>query len=101
MLRLETPLGTLNADALTTLLGQVEALKFQILRRLAPEPAATPAPPEAANVVDIAEASKRIGMSKSWTYRNASKLSFARRVGNRLRFDVRGIEKFLDARQAS
>jgi predicted DNA-binding transcriptional regulator AlpA len=52
-------------------------------------------------VVDIAEASKRIGMSKSWTYRNASKLPFARRVGNRLRFDVRGIEKFLDARQAS
>jgi len=93
-------LDGLDAAALTALLGQIERLKFQIRRRLDPVVAAPP-PAEPAKLVDIAEAAERIGMSKSWTYRNAAKLPFTRRVGSCLRFDTRGIDKFLAARQAS
>lgn len=96
-------LDGIDAAALTALLGEVEALKFRILSRLhpAPAPAAAAPPAEPAKLVDITEAADRLHMSKSWVYRNARTLPFTRRVGNRLRFDTRGIEKFLAARQAS
>jgi hypothetical protein len=97
------PLDSLDANELTGLLGQVEALRFRILSRLCP---ATPAPAAAqpvadARMLDIAETARRIGMSRSWLYRNASKLAFARRISNRWRFDTRGLEKYLRDRQAS
>jgi predicted DNA-binding transcriptional regulator AlpA len=101
MLNLETPLEKLDEAGLTTLLGQVEALKFRILRRLDPAPAAPPAEQPATKLVGIREASDRIGKSKSWLYRNARTLPFTRRIGGSLRFDTRVIEVWLRARQAS
>jgi hypothetical protein len=98
MLSLQTPLESIDAAGLTTLLGQVEALKFRILKRLDP---VTPPPPaaEPGRLVGIAEAAKRLGMSKGWLYRNAGTMSFAVRPnGHNWRFDTKKIDEYLRAR---
>jgi predicted DNA-binding transcriptional regulator AlpA len=87
----------LDTEELAALLGQVV---FQILVRLATPAAASPVE-QPAKLVNIAEASDRIGKSKSWLYRNARTLPFTRRIGGSLRFDTKEIEKWLRARQAS
>jgi hypothetical protein len=103
-LKLETPLEHLDAEGLSNLLGRVEALKFRILQRLAPPAAPAPVPvtAEPATLVGIVEAARRIGMSRGWVYRNARKLPFTVRPnGHNLRFNTRGIEKFLRERQGA
>jgi hypothetical protein len=48
-------------------------------------------------LVNIHEASKIFGLSRSWLYRNAPQLPFTRRVsGGRLRFSYRGMMEYLD-----
>jgi hypothetical protein len=55
-------------------------------------------PPDAGDqLVDAQAASVLIGMSLDWLYRNAHRLSFARRVGGRsLRFSTLGIRRWLE-----
>ncbi len=46
------------------------------------------------------EAAKMLSMSTDWLYRNAKKLPFARKLGPKmLRFDYRGMVKWLATRQ--
>jgi hypothetical protein len=101
MLSLQTPLETLDADGLATLLGQIEVLRHRVLRRLDPAPATAAAPAaEPDRVVGIGEAARRLGMSKGWLYRNAATMPFATKPnGHNWRFSTRGIEKFLRDRQ--
>jgi predicted DNA-binding transcriptional regulator AlpA len=49
-------------------------------------------------LLDIAEAARRLGMSRSWLYRNARRLPFTVRMGHVLRFDPRGLDKHVAAR---
>lgn len=46
-------------------------------------------------LVDVSEASKRLGMSTSYLYRNHENLAFTRRVGRSLRFSTLGIAEHL------
>ena len=42
----------------------------------------------------VKEAARRLGLSKSWLYRHAGELPFTVRIGNRVMFDARGLEKW-------
>jgi predicted DNA-binding transcriptional regulator AlpA len=44
--------------------------------------------------LDVLEAAARLGVSKSWLYRHASKLPFVVRLGSRLLFSARGLDKW-------
>src|SRR4029450_13223081 len=99
MLTLDKPLETLDHDEAMWLLGELDRLRFRILRRL--EPAEAAAEPTA-NLLTIDEAARRLGMSKSWLYRTAHQLPFTVRPnGPTLRFDARGIESYVRQRQGA
>lgn len=50
---------------------------------------------EADGLLTVAEAAARLGVARSWLYRHAKALPFARKLGYRtLRFDPRGLEKW-------
>ena len=51
-------------------------------------------PGQEARNLDVAEAAKRLGMSRDWLYRNASKLPFAVRIGRRVVFDSLALERW-------
>jgi predicted DNA-binding transcriptional regulator AlpA len=82
------------------LIGKLEEFKARAWARLH-APVVVPSverTPET-RLVEIDEAARLLGMSKSWIYRNASTLPFVVRPnGHNLRFSVRGIEKWLQAR---
>lgn len=51
-------------------------------------------------LLTVDEAAARIGMEKSWLYRHGKSLPFARKLGHRsLRFDARGLERWLRERR--
>ena len=56
------------------------------------------AEPEADKLVDIKEASIKLGMSRDYLYRNFRSLPFAVAVGRAKRFSSRGIEQYLERR---
>lgn len=81
--------------------GRLAAIENALLARLvlhsAPRPDTSDSEDE---LVDARAASRLLGMSTHWIYRNASRLPFARRIGDRtLRFSVRGIRKYQATRQ--
>lgn len=87
---------------LPAMIGELEQAKAKAWARLA-QPVVAPAPVEPsgdARMVGVKEAAKRLGMSKSWLYRNATTLPFATRPnGHNWRFNTRGLEKYLPDRQ--
>ena len=88
---------------LPAMIGELEWAKAKAWARLA-QPAVPPAPVEPrgdVGMIGVDEASKRLGMSKSWLYRNAATLPFATKPnGHNWRFNTRGLEKYLRDRQA-
>jgi predicted DNA-binding transcriptional regulator AlpA len=51
-------------------------------------------------LLSVAAAAVRLGVSKDWLYRRASKLPFTVRLGpRRLRFSAQGIDRFIHHRQ--
>ena len=50
-------------------------------------------------LLDVDEAATRLGMSRSYLYRHASRFAFVRRVGRSLRFSSNGIENYLRQRR--
>jgi|CZKY01.1.fsa_nt_gi predicted DNA-binding transcriptional regulator AlpA len=83
---------TLDPSELPELLGELEVVRCTCFQRLAPS-----APPLAPDVnLSVEEASKRLGMSKSFLYRNVDTFPFARRMGTRnIKFSSRGIDAWL------
>jgi|ERR1022692_229299 predicted DNA-binding transcriptional regulator AlpA len=83
---------TLPAAALPELLGDLEQIRVTALARLT-----APAPPASVPdmLLDVTEASTRLGMSVGYLYRHHSTFPFARREGRSLRFSSRGIETYL------
>ena len=57
-----------------------------------------PQPNRDANL-SVKEASLRLGMSKDWLYRNASRLPFTVRIGRRVLFSAQGLERWSRQRQ--
>jgi len=82
----------LPRDELPRFLGDLEQVRVTAWSRLS-----SPAPEEKpiAELVDIDEAAKRLGMSSSYLYRNHRKFSFSRKLGHSLRFSAEGIANYI------
>lgn len=81
---------------LPQLIGDLEAAKAAAWARLTATPTngrPDELAPEVRNL-DIAEAARRLGMSRDWLYRHASELPFALRIGRRLVFDSLALERW-------
>jgi predicted DNA-binding transcriptional regulator AlpA len=50
-------------------------------------------------LLDSAEAAEILGLSKHWLYKNSNRLPFAIKVGGALRFERRGLERWLEMRR--
>jgi predicted DNA-binding transcriptional regulator AlpA len=87
---------SLPVEELPRLLGQLREVEATALARLS-----APAPQQAKldALLDINEASARLGVSSSYLYRHARNFSFARRVGRALRFSSNGIESYIRSRR--
>jgi excisionase family DNA binding protein len=46
-------------------------------------------------LLTVDEAAARLGLSKDWLYRHATKVPFTRRVGRQLRFSSQGLESYI------
>jgi len=54
------------------------------------------------HLLNIDQASKRLGVSRDWLYRRAARLPFTRKLGPKmLRFSYQGIQKWLATRKPS
>lgn len=78
------------------LAAQLAAIASRQLEAAALERSVKAVPDE---TLDITEAARRIGMSESWLYK--AKVPFRIKVGSRVRYSARGIERYLRARQGT
>jgi predicted DNA-binding transcriptional regulator AlpA len=83
---------TLAADELPRFLGELETIRATAWSRLMAAPAAKQASDE---LIDIKEAARRLGVSRSFLYRNHSQYAFSRREGRSLRFSSHGIQSHI------
>jgi excisionase family DNA binding protein len=98
-----------SLDELPKLIGELEHGRALAWARLT-QPGPSGAPPALESptaespevgLLRIHEAARRLGMSKSWLYRNAGTLPFAVRPnGHNWRFRISGLEKWLDNRSS-
>ena len=81
-------------EELAALVGELERARAVALVRLL-APANPPAVRETADEnLSVAAAALRLGVSRDWLYRNAKKLPFTVRIGRKLLFDARGLERW-------
>jgi len=86
----------LPVQDLPRLLGDLEEVRATALARLT-----VPAPHTTANdeLVGIDEASRRLGMSKTYLYHHSDTFAFTRHIGRRVLFSNDGIERYIRARR--
>jgi len=82
----------LPVTELPRLLGELEECRCTAMARLT-----MPAPVQAQSdeLLDVAEAAHRLGLSKDYLYRHHSDFPFTRRVGRKLLFSALGIERYI------
>jgi len=81
----------LPAGELPDLIGQLEAFKAMLWGRLL-----TPTTPqEHDELLDVAEAARRLGVSEDYLYRHSGEYPFTRRQGRKLLFSAQGIDRFI------
>jgi predicted DNA-binding transcriptional regulator AlpA len=87
-------------EDLPRLIGDLEAAKAAAWARLAIPAAAktTEAGPTADMNVDAREAARRLGISRDWLYRNATRLPFTVRIGRRVLFSTPALERWSRSR---
>jgi predicted DNA-binding transcriptional regulator AlpA len=86
-----------NALAVTLTVGQLREIVRQEIERAGKSHEPGDDPP-----LNVKEASKLLGMSEDWLYRNAKRLPFTRKVGPKtLRFSYQGIVKWMATRKMS
>lgn len=86
----------LPVEELPRLLGDLEEIRCTALARLT----AGPAPAQHDELLNVEEAAARLGMSKDYLYRHASKFPFTRHNGRSLRFSSLGIDKYIRQQRA-
>ena len=79
-------------DQLPLLLGEIEQVRCTAMARLTSAPVQRP---EVDELLDVAEAGRRLGVSKDYLYRHHRNFTFTRRVGRKLLFSAEGIEKHI------
>jgi hypothetical protein len=84
---------TLPVQELPRLIGQLAECQATAQARLNVAPALPSKQHD--ELVDVAAASDRLGVSKDYLYRHAKELPFARNVGSRLLFSSLGIDAYI------
>ncbi|MBI4582735.1 MAG: helix-turn-helix domain-containing protein [Planctomycetes bacterium] len=84
------------AEEVPGILVRLAALQTALAANLAMPASAAPD-----RLLDAEEAATMLGASMDYLYRHAKKLPFTVRVGRRLRFSQKGIEKFIRQRQGA
>lgn len=92
---LDRLVAAVSPEELPALVGQLEAAKAVAWARMMRAPPAeqkgTPLPERN---LSAAETASRLGVSKEWVYRHAQMLPFAVRIGRRVLFSERGLERW-------
>lgn len=88
-------LSDVPRDCIPGLRGELAQLDTLLLSRLL---AAKDQEPPDDQLLGIAETARRLGMSEDWLYRHHKDFSFTRRMGRKLLFSSKGIEKHLRSR---
>jgi excisionase family DNA binding protein len=83
----------LAPDELPGLLGEIEEIRCTAMARLI-APAAAPSSC-ADELLPIEEASRRLGVSEDYLYRHKDEMPFSRRIGRKVLFSSRGIERYI------
>jgi hypothetical protein len=86
---------------LPALAGDLLRALATVLERTAKETASASTPTASApELLDVATAANRLGVTTTWLYRHARDLPFTRKLGHRtLRFDARGLDRWAHSRQ--
>jgi hypothetical protein len=85
----------LQPEELPALLGELEIIRATALMRIT-----QPAPVvQADELLDINQASQRLGTSVDYLYRHAESLPFTRRIGRKLLFSSRGVESYINRKR--
>jgi len=85
----------LPKEDLPNFIGQLEAAKAVAWARLT---APVPVPTEHDQLLDVTEASCRLGVSRDYLYAHHQLYPFTRRQGRKLLFSAQGIEKYIRQR---
>jgi excisionase family DNA binding protein len=94
--------AALPAEVATALLARCVIVQSALVGRILAAPAGEPRGTDGTGedrLLDVDEAAQRLGTSTDYLYRHSRKLPFTVRIGSRLRFSARGIERFIRTRQ--
>jgi hypothetical protein len=92
----------LEEEAAMALLARCAVAQSALVGHLLRRPGVTKVVPdgqEEDRLLDVDETAKRLGTSAHYIYRHWRKLPFTVRIGSRLRFSARGMDRFIRARQ--
>jgi hypothetical protein len=93
---LEALVAACAQDRLPALVAQLAAAQAAAAARLLAPPPKPPAAPEVN--ISVAEAARRLGVSKDWIYKNATSLPFVARIGTRVVCSAPHVERFRTSR---
>jgi len=82
----------LPAEELPDLIGQLESVEATAWARLT---VPTPTPQEHHELLDVATAAGRLGISSDYLYRHSREYPFTRRQGRKLLFSALGIDRHI------
>ena len=83
---------TVPRETLADFLGDLERVRVTALSRLiAPVPNKHPSD----ELLGVAEAARRLGVSRDYLYHNHHRFPFVRRVGRGLRFSAEGVGNYI------
>jgi hypothetical protein len=89
---LQIAVRELPTEALPDFIGQLEAAKAVAWARLS---APASAPQSHDELLNVAEASRRLGVSSDYLYTHHGDYTFTRRQGRKLLFSAQGIERHI------
>ena len=93
-----TDLEDISIDRIPAVLTQLAAASQHLAARLLSTNGQAQTATTNGRLLDVTEASERLGCSSDWLYRHASDMPFVVRVGRLLRFSESGLEKWIRTR---
>lgn len=96
---LGTQIQEARIEELPNLIGNLEALKAVAWSRITTANARAGAAAHADENLSVAEAARRLGISRHYLYRHAHRFPFTVKIGRRVLFSTRGLEVWLQRRQ--
>ena len=85
-------------EQLPELYGELELLRATVWQRLS-APAVPPIGHD--ELLDVSQASERLGCSRDYLYRHHHQLNFTRRLGRKLVFTSLGIDSYIKTRRGA